>query len=89
MTRYIVKLYDELHHHNVRWLYAHGNGQWYKDVETIYGATRFYTEEQAEEYVSKIRKNPGYMFFFPEVFKIDDNVLSPTKETYEYLPRKV
>lgn len=51
MTRYIVKLYDELHHHNVRWLYAHGNGQWYKEVETIDGATRFYTEEQAEEYV--------------------------------------
>ena len=39
--------------------------------------------------VNKIRKNPGYMFFFPEIIKIDDNVLSPTKETYENLPRKV
>ena len=89
MTRYIVKLYDELHHHNVRWLYAHGNGQWYKDVDSIDGATKFYAEEQAEEYVNKIRKNPGYMFFFPEIIKIDDDVLSPTKETYENLPRSV
>lgn len=72
MKRYILRITYDFGNHPVRYIYVHNSGSWYRDTKDIDAATRFYEKEVAEEYFDKIRKNPHYEFYYPEILEFDD-----------------
>lgn len=71
MKRYAVKLtLIKGFVSGVKWLYISPSGSYYKDVDDYKDATLLYSEESAEEWCEKIRKNRAIGSFLTEIVEV-------------------
>lgn len=89
MKRYILRITYDFGSHPVRYIYVHNSGSWYRDTKEIDAATRFYEKEVAEEYFEKVRRNPHYEFYYPEILEFDDDEFGPKLKGLEVFLKKV